>query len=265
MPIQTTILDQGNFVRSPEFPAKPAFSEYLDFADRLLPQWHAVQEDWNRSPFSAELGSRKRELDRVLADFVETFRDLYTIKGVEQDPAFLTVSRFFTQCRPIGEPFSILHCDHQTPLHTACALGDHRDLAKLNAALDEEMPWPWWTSGPHGQPCYLFGKRVWELRRSEVTLSEEGKTLLFLDLSEKHRQEERMRCGAWKTTANAPADFIPEKARGLVWRRAGGRCEKCGGHDGLDFYSLAAARLRGAPAPEDIQLLCTRCSPVRAT
>jgi len=190
MPIHTRILDNGNFVRSPELPPKAAFSEYLNFADRLLAQWRRVQEDWNRSPFSAELGSEKRELDRVLSDFVETFNALYTITSVERDPAFLPASRFLTQYRPIRQPFSILHCDRAMPLHTVLAFPDHGELAKVNAALDEDTPLRWWESGPHGRPCYLFGSWVWELRPSEIALSEEGMVLLFLDLSERHRQEQ---------------------------------------------------------------------------
>jgi hypothetical protein len=265
MPIQTRILDKGNFVRSPESPPKAGFSEYLNFADRLLAQWRRVQEDWNRSPFSAELGSEKRELDGVLSDFVETFKALYTIPSVERDPAFLPASRFLAQYRPIRQPFSILHCDRAMPLHTILAFPDHGELAKVNAALDEDTPLRWWESGPHGRPCYLFGSWVWVLRPSEIALSEKGTLLLFLDLSERHRQQQgRLAHSASQFTANVAADFISEKVRRLVWRRAGGQCEKCGGHDGLDFSCLTPAGIRGESTPDEIQLLCGRCRQARA-
>ena len=266
MPIQTTILDSGNVVLSPDFPAKAAFSEYLDFADRLLARWHKVREEWNRSPFSAELAEQKRELDRVVGDFVQTFAVRYAAKGVEQDPAFLPVSRFLAQYRPVREPFSILHCDRDMPLHTVLAFRDHRDLDKINDAVEERAPLPWWQNGPHDRPCYLFGTRAWELRPTETALSKEGITLLFLDLSEKRRRLcGGVQCDAWRTAAAPPAMLIPERARGIVWRRAHGQCEKCGRHEGLDFYCLAPASLRGDPTPDDIQLLCTRCSPEHAS
>ena len=90
--------------------------------------------------------------------------------------------------------------------------------------------------------------------------------LLFLDVSEKHRQkQDRLRYGSSQPGAAAAADYIPEKARVVGWRRAGGKCEKCGGHEGLDFYSAAPASRGTTLGPESIQMLCTRCSPVGTT
>jgi len=266
MPIQTKVLDNGNFVCSPDHPAKPVFSEYLSFADQLLGQWHKAQEEWNRSPFSPELQKEKSELDKAVAGFVESFRTRYTLTRVEHDPAFLPVSQFFARYRPVREPFSILHCDGGMPLRTVLAFETHRDLTRLNAALEEDTPLRWWQNGLHDRPCYLFGQWVWELRPSEVALSEEGMVLLFLDVSEKHRQkQDRLTHDSSQPGRAAAADYIPEKARVVVWRRAGGKCEKCGGQEGLDFHSAAPSSRGATLGPESIQMLCTRCSHAAAT
>ena len=71
MPTKTRLLDDGNFVCSPEVPANPTFLEYLDYADRLLGEWREVSDAWNRSPFSSELAKQKKELDRVVSSFVD--------------------------------------------------------------------------------------------------------------------------------------------------------------------------------------------------
>jgi hypothetical protein len=260
MPTRTSLLDNGNFVCSPELPARPGFSEYLGFADRLLSQQRKVQEEWDRSPFSSELGQQKRELDRVVGDFVETFKGWYTVKSVEKDPTFWPVSRFFAQCRPIREPLSILHCDREIPLHTVLEFSTHEDLARLNAALSEDTPLGWWQTGPHGLPCYLFGERVWELKPSETAHSEPGLVLVFLEFSEKDRlQRDRLRSGSVRRVGTAAEDFIPEKVRVQVWRRARGKCEECGGHEGLDFACLGRANRGGHRDLQGTQLLCSRC------
>ena len=52
MPMMTQILDEGNFVHSPEKPKKTGFLDYLDFADRLLGSWREACEAAERSPLS---------------------------------------------------------------------------------------------------------------------------------------------------------------------------------------------------------------------
>jgi hypothetical protein len=261
MPIKTSILDNGNFVCSPESPPKPAFSEYLGFADRLLAQWREAQQEQSRSPFSSEVVKKKGELDRVLGDFVETFKPWYTVKSVERDPAFVPVSRFLAQYRPLGEPFSILHCDREMPLHSVHEFPTQGDLARVNAALDEKTPFRWWQGGPHDRPCYLFGDSVWELQPSEIALSEPGKAVLFRDAAEDDRQKlDRLKNGRPQAAATADAGFIPEKVRVAVFRRAGGKCEKCGSRERLDYDRLSQASRGGDPVPENIRLLCSRCA-----
>jgi len=267
MPIKTSILDNGNFVCSPESPPKPAFSEYLGFADRLLAQWREVQQEQSRSPFSSEVVKKKGELDRVLGDFVETFKPWYTVKSVERDRAFLPVSRFLAQYRPLGDPFSILHCDREMPLHSVHEFPTQGDLARVNAALDEKTPFRWWQSGPHDRPCYLFGESVWELQASEIALSEPGKALLFRDVAENDRLKlDRLKNGrahspqSPQTVAPEDAGFIPEKVRVAVFRRAAGKCEKCGSREGLDYDCLAPASRGRDPVPESVRLLCSRCA-----
>jgi hypothetical protein len=241
-------------------PSKPALSEYLAYADRLLTEWHKAHEAWEASPFSAELGRQKSELDRVVSDFAETFRSRYGVKNVEQDPAFWPVSRFFSERRPVVEPFSILHCDLEMPLHTVLAFSSQEDLARLDAALEERTPLRWWRSGPGGLACYLFGQSVWEIKASEAAMSESGLALTFIEASERDRQRRDRLIRASSPAEAASTDaFVPEKTRALVWRRARGRCEKCRGLEGLDFSLLDVASRGKDPAPQNVQLLCTRC------
>jgi len=258
MPTKTKVLDYGNFVHSPELPVDPTFSEYLDFVDDLLEQTRRAEEEWNRSPSSPELKKQKEALDEVLSDLVASLRDRYTIKTVTQDPTFLRVSHFFTEYCPISQPFSILHCTLGMPLHTALRFQSDRDLADINAALDEDTPFPWLQRGPHNRPCYLFGECVWELKPSEVQQTDEGIALLFLENSEKRRRD-RSRDTYLRTTIPTSVDFIPEKVRVLVWRRTRGKCAVCGNREGLEFDYITPANQGGTATPQNIQLLCSRC------
>ena len=260
MPTKTRMLDDGNFVYSPDAPRSATFFEYLDLADRLLGEWREAREACGRLAFSPGLGERKKELDRAVGGFVEAFRPHYTIKRVRQDPTFLPASRFFAQYRPLREPFSILHCNLEMPLHTVHAFRDYGDLARINGALDEDTPFPWWQSGPHDRPCYLFGDCVWELKSSETGQSDEGLVLLFAQMTETHQpSHDRAGGGYANSTATPDADYIPEKVRLLVWRRSRGRCAKCGARKGLDFDFIRPMQRGGAAAPEDVQLLCGDC------
>lgn len=260
MPTKTNLLDHGNFVCSPELPANPAFSQYLDYADRLLGEWHKAQEDGRRSPHSSVLAARTRELDEAVRGFIDAFTARYGLNSVEQDPTFLPVSEFFARRRPFCERFSILHCDLDMPLHTVHKFQSPDDLARINAALNEDTPFAWWQSGPHHHPCYLFGNWVWELRRSEIKQSDEGITLMFLETAEKEQQKlDRLRHGHSETATTTCTDFIPEKVRILVWRRARGKCAKCGGHEGLEFDYIVPAARGGSCTPDNLQVLCNRC------
>jgi hypothetical protein len=263
MPTKTRLLDDGNFIRSPDAPWDATFGEYLEYADRLLGEWRAAREAWERTPFSAELGDRKKTLDQVVSGFIDSFRPYYTIKTVRQNPAFLPVSQFFAQCRPLREPFSILHCNLEMPLHTVFAFRECADLDRVNAALNEDAPFPWWQTGPHGRPCCLFGDCVWELNESETGQSDEGVVLLFVQMTEKYRQtHDQAPCGYANTAADRSAvdtDFIPEKVRLVVWRQSHGKCAKCGGRQGLDFDFVRPPRRGTTPTPSDVQLLCREC------
>jgi len=254
------MLDDGNFVYSPDAPANAAFSEYLDHADRLLGEWREVSEAWTQHPFSSELAERKKKLDRVVASLVDSLRERYTIRSVRHDPTFLSVSQFFARSRPIVAPFSILHCNLEMPLHTVHAFRDRGALAQVNDALSEDNPFPWWRSGPHGRPCYLFGDCVWELKESETEQSDEGLVLLFLEMTDKYRQHhEQVATARPSPLALADNTFIPEDVRVAVWRRSRGKCDKCGGREGLDFDIVKPVK-RGATATADnVQLLCTSC------
>ena len=260
MPTKTRLLDDGNFVYSPEVPPNATFLEYLDYADRLLGEWHQVSDAWNGAPFSAELGQRKKELDRAVSSFVDSFRPHYTIRSVRQDPTFWSVSQFLAQNRPLQKPFSILHCNLEMPLHTVHAFGGHGDLAQVNAALEQDNPLPWWRSGPHGRACYLFGDCVWELKESETGQSDEGLVLLFLEMTDKYRQHhEQVATARPSPLAMADNSFIPEEVRVAVWRRCRGKCAKCGSREGLDFDIVKPVKRGGTATPAHVELLCSAC------
>jgi hypothetical protein len=260
MPNKTRMLDDGNFVLSPEAPANATFLEYLDYADRLLGEWRDAGEVWKRSPFSAELQARKKDLDRTVQGFVDSFGPHYTIRTVRHDPSFWPVSRFFARKRPLQQPFAILHCNLELPLHTVHGFRDHAELAQVNAALEEEVPFPWWRSGPHGRPCYLFGNCVWELKESEAGQSDEGLVVLFLEMTDKYRQHhEQVSTGRPTPLATADNSFIPEEVRVAVWRRSRGKCAKCGKRDGLDFSIVKPVKPGATATPAHVELLCNAC------
>lgn len=260
MPTRTRLLDYGNFVCSPNLPPNPAFSEYLGYADRLLAEWRQAEEEWKRSPFSPEPERRKRALDAAVSGFVASFNGRYGIKRVEQDAAFLPFSQFLAEYRPLRKPFSVLHCNLGLPLHTVRTFDGYADLAGINAALDEKKPLGWWQSGPHGQPCYLFGECVWELKPSEAAQSDEGRVLLFLQRSDEegHRREWLSRSRSQIAT-DLTADFIPEKLRVLVLRRDRRKCVQCGSQEQLEFDYIVPPNRGGSCTPKNLQMLCNRC------
>jgi HNH endonuclease len=260
MPTKTQMLDEGNFVYSPEAPENAAFLDYLDFADRLLSRWHKATEASERSPFSPELGQRTEKLNRAVSSFVDSFSSRYTLRSVKRDPIFLPASQFFLRYRPLRKSFSILHCNLGMPLHTVHAFQDYSGLARINAALDEDTPFPWWKSGPHNRPCCLFGECIWELTDSDAKQSDEGLVLLFLNMTDRHRRShDRVRSGYANSTVIDDTDFIPEKVRTLVWHRSRGKCGKCGSCEGLEFDFIKPMKRGGTAAPEDLQLLCRGC------
>lgn len=223
-------------------------------------QWREVQEAWDRSPYSEDVRKRKAQVDELFKDFVKTFKACFSLRPVRQERMFLPVSRFFQRQYPIRDPFSILHCDVEIPLHTVHDFHDHHALARINAALAKDAPFPWWQRGTYGQPCYLFGEWVWELKPSEVGQSSEGLVLSFLELSDKHRQAtDPASYGPSVTGVTSGADFIPENLRVLAWRRTGGKCGKCRGRQSLHFDYVKPLRPGVEPTPDSIELLCNSC------
>ena len=193
MPTKTKMLDYGGFVHSPDVPMSAEFAEYLRQIDPLLAAWRDAVDRWSQSQFSAELLERKKNAQREFDDFAAAYQDKYTIKHVERDPTFLPVARFFARYRPIRQPFSILHCSLDLPLHTVYAFENDADLASVNAALGKTTPLRWWQDGPSNHPCYLFGEWIWELKPTELNASDKGLTLLFEKTTEKDRlQRDRL-------------------------------------------------------------------------
>jgi len=261
MPTKTRMLDFGGFVRAPEAPVDRRFEEYLEIADGLLESWEHAQAAWRQSPFSAEFLDRKKQAERLLSEFVAPWKAKYTIRAVERDPEFLPVARCFARGRPFGQPLTILHCDLDVPLHTVARYHAAGDLALLNAALAEEKPLRWWQDGPLGHPCYLFGLCVWELKASELNASDKGLLLLFETAGDRGRERrDRLTSGLRDPAATPQPDFIPERVRIAAWRRSGGRCDRCGGREGLDFFLKNSGRRYADPTPEQVEMLCQRCT-----
>ncbi len=262
MPVKTKMLDYGGFVHSPNAPVSADFAEYLRQIDLLVAAWRGAVEEWNQSQFSAELLQRKKETQRAFDDFAAAYQDKFTIKHVEGDATFLPVARFFARYHPIRRPFAILHCNLDLPLHTVYAFENDADVAAANAALGKVTPLRWWQNGPSNHPCYLFGEWIWELKPTELNSSDKGLLLLFETIAEKDRlQRDRLRHDLAGVTSGSPADeqFISEAVRAAVWRRDGGKCARCGGHDGIDF-SIVSPSLRGkTPTAQNVQLLCAKC------
>jgi hypothetical protein len=262
MPNKTKMLDYGGFVHSLETPMSAQFAEYLRQIDLLVAAWRGAVEKWNQSRFSPDLLQRKKQAQRAFDDFAAGYQDKYTIKYVERDAAFLPVAKFFARYRPLRQPFSILHCNFDMPLHTVYAFENNADLAAINAAIGKTAPLRWWQNGPSNHPCYLFGEWIWELKPAEANASDKGLALLFETTTEKDRlQRDRLKHDlvGVKQCSTADEQFISEAVRAAVWRREGGKCGRCGGHQGIDF-SITSPSLRGkTPTAQNVQLLCAKC------
>lgn len=261
MPTKTRLLDYGGFVRSPDAPASPAFDEYLAQIDPLLTTWREAADRASRLVSAPEWIDRRNTAQRMLNDFAAAYRDQYTIKHVERNPDFLPVARFFARYRPVRRPFAILNCNLELPLHSVYIFENNDDLKDVNDALDRVTPLRWWQDGPMNHPCYLFGDCVWELKLTEVEASDKGLTLLFDRMGEQDKLQ-RDRLQNELAAARSSVDgFIPEIVRAAVWRRDGGKCARCGGHNDVDFCISTPPAPGHAPAPQNVQLFCARCRP----
>jgi hypothetical protein len=260
MPIQTQILNNNNFVRSPELAPDLAFSEYLALADRVLADQRDARQQWEASPFSPAVLKRKEQAERVLRQFVACFQGRFTVRPVQEDPAFLSAGAFLSRYSPVRLPFSVLHCDLEMPLHTVHAFRTPGDLARVNAAVAEDTPLAWWQRGPGGRPCYLFGRSVWELKPCEVVHSEAGIAISFVEMSQRRRSpiDRLTEDAAGRATATA-SDLLSESARVEAWRRAHGKCSHCGGREQLEFDFIVPQQRGVSVAAENIELLCGAC------
>lgn len=59
---------------------------------------------------------------------------------------------------------------------------------------------------------------------------------------------------------NAKRQPISEEVRRLVWRRDGGRCQRCGSQELLQFDHIIPVALGGSSEPDNLQLLCAPCN-----
>jgi hypothetical protein len=259
MPSKTKMLDRGGFVRNPNLPLDAAFDDYLRQIDARFAAWQKALAAWQRSPFAADLLQFKKDAERAFEEFAADYLDSYTLRHVERDERFLPVGRFLAACRPVREPFAILHCGLDWPLHTVQQFG-HGDLAAVNEAVRGETPLRWWQDGPQDHPCYLFGDCVWELRLAELNASDKGLTLLFEQTAEQERQKwGRLRQNPGAGREKQGEEFIAQSVRVVVWRRDGGKCVKCGTRDGIDFRYVVSANRGGNGSANNVRLLCAKC------
>jgi hypothetical protein len=260
MPTKTRMLEYGGFVHSPDVPVSETFAEYIRRIDPLLAAWQNAADRWQESTTSATLLEQKKQAQRALDEFVAAYRNQFSVKQVERNPEFMPVSRFFARYRPLSQPFSILHCNLDLPLHTVYAFEHDYDIAIVNAALDKATPMQWWQNGPSNHPCYLFGDMIWELKATEIEASQEGLTLLFEKTVENDRQQrDRLKHDLSNPGSAVVEQFIPEAVRSSVWRREGGRCARCHGHEGLDFSVVGPSAHGNTATAQNVQLLCAKC------
>ncbi len=257
MPSRTQLLDRGGFVPHPDSPPDESFRRYLAEVDRLCAAYQEACQQWSQEPFTAGLLAQKNRAQQQLDEFLARYQHRYGLGQVEHNEAFLPVARFFAQYHPVRQPFAILHCSLEVPLHTVYLFETQADLDRLNAALDGKAILRWWQDGPLGRPCYLFGHCVWELKATEIGASENG-VLLLLEQTVQREQLRRQQLGARLGAAQGEpsATYIPEAIRVAAYRRCGGRCARCGGRQELDFVLIKPS----APATADnVQLLCAQC------
>jgi hypothetical protein len=59
-------------------------------------------------------------------------------------------------------------------------------------------------------------------------------------------------------------DRIPEDVRIHVWQRDGGKCQRCGSSDELQFDHIVPVSKGGANVAENIELLCGDCNRLKS-
>ncbi|MCW5556106.1 MAG: HNH endonuclease [Verrucomicrobiae bacterium] len=141
--------------------------------------------------------------------------------------------------------------------------------AAVQAALDQVEPLKWdriivsWA-GFRYDDCYLFGKQLWLLTKTDKNVDEDELQLLFLEAVDKDRTRfERLKR---KLSGDAGArvverrESIPEEVRIFVWRRDEGRCVKCGSQERLEFDHIIPVSRGGSNTVRNIQLLCEVCN-----
>jgi 5-methylcytosine-specific restriction endonuclease McrA len=62
------------------------------------------------------------------------------------------------------------------------------------------------------------------------------------------------------TAPDPSREAIPVVVMRAVWRRDGGRCVRCGGHERLEFDHVIPVSLGGATSARNLQLLCEGCN-----
>ncbi len=260
MPIPTTTADRGDFVYNPRYPMNRDFAVYLETVDHLLAEQRSAEAALAAAPFSPGEHANKNAADTRLREFIAPYVEVFNIAGVPDIPAFLPVAEFFAEFRSISEPFDVLHCCLDLPLHTVQRFAGREELAALNAALDELTPLRWWRDTPTRRPCYLFGNRFWEIKPAEQDLSQQALALLFVETLSKQPARVPVVAGSSLQPFGPSAEnAVTSEVRLAVWRRDRGRCAQCGSRQDLEFVCRPGSIPGDHQGPQDVRLLCRRC------
>lgn len=115
---------------------------------------------------------------------------------------------------------------------------------------------------------YLFGRRVWQISKTEQSYTKEQLRLVFLDFVDKERQKWESLKRRFSGVAGDDVEYerkpISEDVRMYVWRRDQGRCVQCGSVEKLEFDHLIPVSKGGSNTARNIQLLCEACNRVKS-
>lgn len=179
---------------------------------------------------------------------------------------FLDCSKYFREINPIQKPFKVIKRDyffHGTRLIDGmemgiCLIWDEEDIANIQQALDEQMPFKWHSRN------YLFGINLWEISKSETFLSPDELRSLFLEAVDRGRKKfERLKnkfSGLAGHHIERKREPIAEEIRIFVWRRDNGRCVRCGSQENLEFDHIIPIIKGGSNTARNIQILCEKCN-----
>lgn len=262
MPKKLDKLERNCFVYSPELPPNEELAQYVEKhrdRSRLHSEWSAGLTTLSETnqPTSGK-------------DWPEAMRQLgfLPFEVLVREPQFVSAHDFFTEYRPIRDPFSIWYSavEKRGTAILQCVLDivSKEDIAAINSAIAEEEPFYWQQDPAAKYRWYLFGVHLWEPKRSEEGLSQdEFRLLLLKEAARERRKFERLRRefdGVGCKRHRVARETIPEDVRIFVWRRDEGKCVKCGSNERLEYDHIIPVSKGGSNTERNVQLLCEGCN-----